>query len=189
MRLSSLMSKAGRQKVLALFPLYLSDLWTHKSLRRVRVQEYDCSSTWTYHSVTRYFAPPPIQFMPVALLHICSPSFHLFSSPPTLHFPPLSPWSIASFFLIHSPISMPTTSTSHSLLCSTFLIFFFHLLHPSTPPPSSTLPLAFSPYIQKPHGGSASNLNMLGSPFVLLVQGPHNAVSSARDPPSADLIR
>lgn len=66
-----------------------------------------------------------LQYMPVALLHICSPSFHLFSSPPALHFPPLSPWSIASFLLFHSPISMPTTSTSHSRLCSTFLIFFF----------------------------------------------------------------
>ena len=62
------MSKAGRQKVLTLFSLYLPDLWTHKSLRCVRVQEYDCSSTWTYHSITRYFSPPPTVYARGTLL-------------------------------------------------------------------------------------------------------------------------
>lgn len=60
---------------------------------------------------------------------------------------------------------------------------FFSQFHP----PSALF--FFPPYVQKPHGVSASNLNMLGSPFVLLVQRPHNAASIAQDPLSADLIR
>lgn len=186
MRLSSLMSKAGRQKVLTLFSLYLTDLWTHKSLRCVRVQEYDCSSTWTYHSITRYFSPPPTVYARGTLLPFFPSLF--FSSRSSL------PTSLSMVYRFILSLSLFHLHAHHIHLTFSPLLylpyfFFFYLLHPSAPPPNSTLPLACSPYIQKPHGGSASNLNMLGSPFVLLVQGPHNAVSSARDPLSADLIR
>lgn len=139
------------------------------------------------NSIHPYFILPPPLY-PDALLHISSPSFLLF--PLLLHFTfhlSLS-WSVIHFSLLYYLIPMPTTPTSNFILCSISLNFF-HPPHSLLFPCSFTLLLAFSPYIQKPHGGSASNLHMLGSPFVLLVQGPHNAVFSAQDPLSADLIR
>lgn len=98
--------------------------------------------------------------------------------------------------MVYRSILSPSLSRLHvhpihlTLDCALPLYEIFLTTIALTPSPSFTLPLAFfSPYVQKPHGGSASNLYMLGSPFVLLVQRPHNAASSAQDPLSADLIR
>lgn len=131
-------------------------------------------------------APPSLR--PDALLHITSPSSYLFL--PLLHFF-TSYLSLHGLSLISFSFTLPSPCPPHPPYTLSSVLPF-HIFPPPialTPPPSSTLPLGFSPYIQKPHGGSASNLHMLGSPFVLLVQGPHNAVSSARDPLCADLIR
>lgn len=123
--------------------------------------------------------------MPRSLLHIFHPFFFFLSHTSLSTSPHLLLFRSSSFFL-----SSPLTPHAPYALSSAPL--FLKCFPPSTsltPPPCSTLPLAFSPYNQKPHGGSASNLNMLGSPFVLLVLGPHNAVSRVQDPLSADLIR
>lgn len=84
--------------------------------------------------------------------------------------------------------------TIHLPLYSLVYLFdFSQLLDPSPRLTAfSSLAAFFSSslqHVQKPHGGSASNLNMLGFPFVFLVQRPHNAASIAQDPLSADLIR
>lgn len=133
-----------------------------------------------------------ITLAPDTLLH------HLYAQMCCSTFPPhlsisfvLSCTSLpTSLSTVYRSILSPSLSHLHAhhihliLYPLFYLSTFFHLLYPSL-----LLLLTFSPYIQKPHGGSASNLHMLGSPFVLLVQGPHNAVSSAQDPLSADLIR
>lgn len=96
--------------------------------------------------------------------------------------------SLSTVLFLSSAISMYTRFPFHSTHWSTFLIFrndlishHVSLLSPPSPPSPQ--------HVQKPHGGSASNLNMLGFPFVFLVQRPHNAACIAEDPLSADLIR
>lgn len=140
-----------------------------------------------YQSSIRYFTPPPL--CPDALLHISSPFFHLFL--PLLHF--TSHISLHSLLFNSFSFTLPSPCPPHppyTLFPLFYLSKFFHVLYHSLLlllPVSPSLLLFL--HIQKPHGGSASNLNVLGSPFVLLVQGPHNAVSSAQDPLRADLIR
>lgn len=104
---------------------------------------------------------------------------------PSFHGPFLS--------VLFSSIAMCMPFTLHSTHFSTFLIFRNYLIPHCVSEFPPTLIFFFflflPPYVQKPHGGSASNLNMLGFPFVFLVQRPHNAASTGRDPLSADLIR
>ena len=132
-----------------------------------------------YLFCTRYFTPPSHAQMRCSTfpLHLAISLFLSCPSRPT------------SFFTVYRSILSPSPSHLHAHHIHLTLSPLFYLSTFVLYPQSSSLPLAFFPYIQKPHVGSASNLHMLGSPFVLLVQGPHNAVSSAQDPLCADLIR
>lgn len=140
-----LMLKGRQQRGLTLFLSFFGVLETRGS---AELRGYDFSSTWTpllsvslfslikhqilYSSASMPRCTAP-HFLPI------SPSL---SSSPALHFPPLSPRSVAQFFRLHAPISVPTTSTLHSLLRSTFLKIF-HLLYPSLLLPVSPTLLLF----------------------------------------------